>query len=349
MRVDTRTAQWEGPRRDPRVAFKPMILQVSAQMFLVILVGWLARRRGYLSAESTSALGRLIIDVTVPALIFTQVLKTMDQAVLLQQWYVPLLGAGFILAGQLVGSALAPFVAPKLQQPTVIFLVALSNWTFLPLPIAQALFGAAGTQAVLLMNIGAQALLWTLCVWRLARNAADTPSTLKLLMNPGLVATAASVLLLLANAPVASWAKGVGAATGATLVLRNGFSALEMVASLTVPLSMLVTGGQLAGAAERGLRLTRPIVGVLAGRLLLTPLLMVLALAATQRAGLRMAPIPVHVAALIAGMPAAVSCGAFCDRYGGDVDLATQVVFASTLAGLVTVPVLDGLLRWVAM
>lgn len=321
-----------------------MILQVSAQMFLVILIGWLARRRGYLSAESTSALGRFIIDVTFPALIFTQVLKTMDQTVLLQQWYVPLLGAGFILAGQLVGSVMAPWLAPKPQQPTFIFVVALSNWTFLPLPIAQALFGEAGTQAVLLMNIGAQALLWTLCVWRLGKNAAKKPPTLQLLLNPGLIATAASLALVLTNAQLTGWAKQTEAATGARVVLKTAFDALAMVASLTVPLSMLVTGGQLAGAAERGLRLSKPIVAVLAGRLILTPLVMVLALVAAQRAGLRMAAIPVHVAALIAGMPAAVSCGAFCDRYGGDVDMATQVVFASTLLGLATVPVLDGVL-----
>ena len=141
-----------------------MILQVSAQMFLVILVGWLARRHGYLSAESTAALGRLIIDVAFPALIFVQVLRTMDAALLRAQWYVPLLGAAFILAGQLVGDVLARFFAEPRLQPTLIFVVALTNWVFLPLPIAQALFGDAGTQAVLLMNVGAQTLLWTLCI-----------------------------------------------------------------------------------------------------------------------------------------------------------------------------------------
>ncbi len=318
-----------------------MILQVSAQMFLVILVGWLARRRGYLTAESTAALGRLVIDVTFPALIFTQVLKTMNQSLLLQQWYVPLLGAAYILAGQLVGSALAPWLAPKLQRPTVIFLVAMTNWTFLPLPICQALFGDAGTQAVLLMNIGAQTLLWTLCIWRLGRHAAERPKTMTLLLNPGLLATAASVLLVLADAPVTPWARAAGPADGLTLAARVLFDALGVVASLTVPLSMLVTGGQLAGALARGLRLSRPLWGVLIGRLLLTPVLLTAGLLAARHAGVVLAPVPLHVACLIAGMPAAVSCGAFCERFGGDTDLATQVVFTSTLVGLATLPVLE--------
>ncbi len=326
-----------------------MILQVSVQMFLVILVGWLARKRGYLTGESTSALGRLIIDVTFPALIFVQVLRTMDIAVLRAQWYVPLLGAGFILAGQAVGSMLAPVFAPKAQRPTLLFLVALTNWVFLPLPICQALFGEAGMQAVLLMNVGAQALLWTLCVWRLGAHAAEKPHPLRLLLNPGLLATAASVALILAGVPTDVWAKGIGQPVGAQIVAKTLFDALHMVATLTVPLSMLVTGSQLADAAARGLHLQRPALAAVGGRLVLTPLLMTLALVLAKQAGADMAAIPVHVACLIAGMPAAVSCGSFCERYGGDVNLATQVVFASTLAGLATVPLLEGLLHLVGI
>jgi predicted permease len=317
-----------------------MILQVSAQMFLVILVGWLARRRGYLSAESTAALGRLIIDVAFPALIFVQVLRTMDAALLRAEWYVPLLGAAFIVAGQLVGDVLARFFAEPRLRPTLIFVVALTNWVFLPLPIAQALYGDAGTQAVLLMNVGAQTLLWTLCVWRLARHSPEKPDVRQVLLNPGLIATVASLALVLAGAHVA---------TSEQVVVKTLFAAGSMVATLTVPLSMLVTGSQLAHAAERGLRLTRPVVAAMTGRLVLTPLLLAVVLLLAQKFGAQMAPVPVHVACLIAGMPAAVSCGAFAERFGGDVELATRVVFFSTVVALVTLPALEAVLLAVGM
>ena len=322
-----------------------MILQVSAQMFLVILVGWLARKRGYLSEESTAALGRLVIDVTFPSLIFVQVLRTMSPAVLRAQWYVPLLGAAFILAGQTVGSLLAPFWAPKAQRPTLVFVVALTNWVFLPLPICQALFGEAGTQAVLLMNVGAQALLWTLCVWRLGSHAETRPSARQLLLNPGLLATVAALTLVLSGVALDAWAKGVGEPLGMQRVVKTAFDALAMVATLTVPLSMLVTGSQLAHAVARGLRVTRTGMAVLLGRLALTPALMLLGVLLARQLGAQPAAVPVHVACLIAGMPVAVSCGSFCERYGGDVALATQVIFTSTALGLLTVPALEVVLR----
>ena len=322
-----------------------MILRVSAQMFLVILVGWLARRRGYLSAESTAALGRFIIDLAFPALIFVQVLRTMDAALLRSEWYVPLLGVAFIVAGQLVGSALAPLVAERAQRPTLIFVIALTNWVFLPLPVAEALFGVAGTQAVLLMNVGAQTLLWTLCVWRLAANAEEKPAALQALLNPGLLATALSLALVLSEVPIQAWVKGVGEPQGAEILAKTLFDALAMVATLTVPLSMLVTGSQLAHAADTGLRMTKPVATAVVGRLLLTPLLLAAGLGALQHLGVRMAAVPVHVAVLIAGMPAAVSCGAFAQRYGGDVELATRVVFFSTVLGLATLPLLELALR----
>jgi predicted permease len=52
-----------------------------AAMFLVIVVGWMARRRGFLAAEFTATLSRLVVDVAFPALVFTQLLRTVDAAV----------------------------------------------------------------------------------------------------------------------------------------------------------------------------------------------------------------------------------------------------------------------------
>ena len=56
-----------------------VLLQIAA-MFLVILLGWVVRRRAYLTAETTSALSRFLVDVTIPALILTQMLSTINSA-----------------------------------------------------------------------------------------------------------------------------------------------------------------------------------------------------------------------------------------------------------------------------
>ena len=58
-----------------------VVLIKIAGMFLVILAGWLARRRGYLSQEAGSILSRIVVDAAFPALVFTQMLRTVDATV----------------------------------------------------------------------------------------------------------------------------------------------------------------------------------------------------------------------------------------------------------------------------
>ena len=62
-----------------------VFLKIAA-MFLVIVGGWLARRRGLLAADSTATLSRLVVDVAFPALVFTQMLRTVDAAAVRDGW-----------------------------------------------------------------------------------------------------------------------------------------------------------------------------------------------------------------------------------------------------------------------
>jgi len=55
-----------------------VVLVKIAAMFLVIVAGWLARRRGFLAADFTAMLSRLVVDVAFPALVFTQMLRTVN-------------------------------------------------------------------------------------------------------------------------------------------------------------------------------------------------------------------------------------------------------------------------------
>src|SRR5208283_3839200 len=120
-----------------------VLLNVAA-MFLVILAGWLARRRKALSGETTATLSRFVVDVTFPALCFAQMLKSVDAPALRAGWFAPLLGAAVLLVGEVVGLCTAGLFCRQAQRATFVFLVSISNWVYLPLPIAQGLYGEEG-------------------------------------------------------------------------------------------------------------------------------------------------------------------------------------------------------------
>lgn len=319
-----------------------VVLIKIAGMFVLILAGWWMRRRGWLGMEAGAALSRIVVDLAFPALVFSQMVRTVDAAALRQDWLLPLLPGVLVLVAWLAGLALAPLAAPGAQRNTLLFLVTSPNWVFLPLPIAEALYGGAGVRLVLLCNVGAQTALWSIGVWIL--HGSLRQALRGLAVNVGLWATlggAAAALALPALRGLGDLHASAGSVPGILgAALLDG---VTMVGSLTIPLSLLVTGAQL-GAAPLALRRPSPALwGVLAGRLLLAPLATLGLGLLLARAGLRLPDVTRMVVLLVAAMPVAIVCSAMAERFGGDAELAAQSVFLSTLASLATVPALFGL------
>ena len=316
-----------------------IVLIKIAGMFVVIMVGWLARRRGTVTDAVTATLSRTVVDVAFPALVFTQMLRTVDAAVLRKDWLLPLIPVVIVIVAYLVGLAMAPLFGGKDQRRTVLVLIVSPNWVFLPLPIAEALYGAAGVRVVLLCNVGAQLALWSFGVWIL--HGKISQAIRNLATNIGLWATGGGIALALAFPAVrdlgnlASAGSSVGGVVGAAL-----FDALAMVGSLTIPLSLLAIGAQLGALPVSVRKLPASLWGVLLARLVAAPLVTVGLGVALARAGLRLPDVTRLVVVLIAAMPVAIVCSVMAERYGGDTQLAAQAVFTSTFFSLLTVPAL---------
>ena len=319
-------------------------------MFLVMLVGWLARRRAYIDARTTATLSTFTTDVALPSLIFTQMLSTVDARTLRESWAVPLLAAAVLVVGQIVGWAGWRLFATRRQAPTFIFVVAICNWIYLPLPIVSDLYKAEGIRVLLLCNIGVQVVLWTMGVATLRGGKVDIRSLAGLLRNPGLIATLAGIVVALtmpvgtpshamSQVPTDLW--GIGRMGGTAI-----FEAMVMIGSLTIPLSLLVTGAQMGAIPLAGSVPGRAVTGVMLLRLIVVPLVFIGALWLAIRAGCPVPRLPLAVTFLIAAMPVAVSCSILAERFGQDTPLAAQSIFYSTLLSIVTVPAVFAVFNW---
>ena len=115
--------------------------------------------------------------------------------------------------------------------------------------------------------------------------------------------------------------------------------ALEFVGNVTVPLSLLFVGSLLAGI-PLGRMLASPRLWILtAVRLLALPgaLCFLLRWMGTD-------PLILGVAVIQMAMPAAVNGSLLCMEYGGDAECMAQITFVSTLASIVTIPIIAALL-----
>ena len=173
-----------------------------------------------------------------------------------------------IVVAYFVGLLLSPVFSGKAQRNTFIFLVAIPNWVFLPLPIAQALYGDTGVRTVLLCNAGAQVVLWSFGVWIL--HGSMRQAAKNLLTNIGLWATAVGIAMALLF-PAARDLETVNPAALSPGMMLPGalVQALAMVGSLTIPMSLLAIGAQLGELTIAVHRFPKVLWGVLLSRLLI--------------------------------------------------------------------------------
>lgn len=312
-----------------------------AVMALIMVVGWWANRRGVLSTDVARGLGILVVEVSFPALIFVQMLRTVTLRELSHGWWIPVFAIIALFAAGLAGRLLLrPFSVSDIQGRSFIFLIATPNWVFLPLPIAESLYGSDGVRFVLLFNLGAQIALWTAAPALLQGMGGRSGGLRALLTNRGVGATVAGVLTALLWPGAASAGLNLRSTDGlVTHVMNAVMNALDMLGALTIPMSLLVTGGQLACLNRSAPISRRTLSGVLFGRLLLAPALVIVPLRLVAWAsGWRITEVEYISAAIILSMPTAISCPMFIERYGGSRELGAMSILYSTLAGLVTVP-----------
>ena len=119
-----------------------------------------------------------------------------------------------------------------------------------------------------------------------------------------------------------------------------------MLGSLTIPLSLIVTGAQLGGLPMTDHRPSSSLAGVLVSRLFLAP---AATIALVQLAGLigwALPDVPRMTMYIIAATPVAISRSIFTERFGGDTSLAARSIFCSTFLSILTTPIIVLLVGW---
>ncbi|MBZ5637317.1 MAG: AEC family transporter [Acidobacteriia bacterium] len=318
-----------------------LVLFKILSLLPVIGIGWVAARRGWLAGGAVSSMSRLAVDVALPALTFTQLVRTVSRDSILASGLLPVAGAALFLLGAAAGFAVAPFFCDRATRPTFVFLVALANSIYLPLPIAQALYGGEGVRTVLLCEVGTRVAVFSVGLAILIGRKPDARSVREILVHPGLLSALAGIAapLLFPGLRALPDLDPRGAAPAAMAGYAS-FQALDLAGALTIPLALLVTGAKLEEVTRGGAALKRATWGVLLARLLAAPAAVAALLFLAQAAGAKLDEVPRRVVFLVACMPVAVNCGVFTERYGGDSTLAARSTFASTLLGVLTIPLL---------
>lgn len=281
--------------------------------FLLIACGFLLCRYTVLDRPIWEGAERLVYYLLFPVLLFNSIVKTPLQPT--QTLGLAAVGVGVIFCGVVLAFALKrwPGVDARLHASGA--QIAFRFNSYIALALAERLGGSQGVAWMALLIALCVPLANVAAVWSLARHGGHDYLR-EIARNPLIISTVAG---LLANTAGLTFPEAV-----ATTLQRIGVAAL--------PIGLLAVGAGLrAGGLKKGPGLAATLLAI---RHVALPAIglgitLLLALPPAQR----------HIAVLFAAMPTASSAFVLASRMGGDGPYVAALVTASTLLGMVSIPV----------
>ncbi|MCI8811804.1 MAG: hypothetical protein HFG12_00985 [Oscillibacter sp.] len=288
---------------------------------LVILfamaMGFLAHRLGYFNSETDQRLSKVVLNITMPAMIVAAVITGDTLPELAEVLAVLKVAAVFYLLEMVFALA-----APRLlggtpgQKGVWRFGLVFGNIAFIGYPVATALFGPGALFYAVILAMPFNLLSYTLGPLMLV---GAKRFQWKQLITP---CTTAAVLGLFFALTRLRPPALVG-------------ECLAFVGNVTVPLSLLVVGSLLAGLPMGQVFKSPRLWCLSALRLLVLPGVLYIILRALGTESLLLGITVIEMA-----MPVAINGSMLCLEYGGDKECMAQATLLTTAASIITIPLI---------
>ena len=236
------------------------LIPTSLCLFLLILVGFVARKAKIIDADLTKGLSTVVVKVAQPFLIIYSITKLDFSALNLKNG---LLVLGFGILSHALTIALAFILFSRIkdidEKKIYQFAFTFCNCAFIGFPILNSLFGEIGlfygAFYVISYNLG----VWSFGVWLMSKGKAESGVTVrKIFINAGTVPCFIGLALYIVQIPLPDFL----------------MTAMDTMGSLCTPLSLIVTGSLVAALPLREFFLNPKFYGFLAVKLVALPLLL---------------------------------------------------------------------------
>ena len=302
-------------------------------IFLVVLLGFYLKRKGWIPDEFTKLLPKFITSIVLPPFLLRSVTGTFQQDQLLGLLtgiWVPALSV-FISFG--LGALLGQlFKVHAGRRGCFRVAIATSNTMNIGLPINVALFGETAIPYVLLYFFVNCTFFWTIGNYTIAHDGESASvkmfsmASLKQIFSPPLIGFFIGIALVLLD-----WHLPV--------FLDKAF---KYVGDMAIPLFLIFIGITLTEISPGELKPEKDSVLVLLGRFVISPLT-IIALS-------YIFPIPAlarDVFIIQASLPVMLNAALIAAYYKADAKFMTVVVSGSTLLSIITIPLWAVLASWI--
>lgn len=298
-----------------------VVTNTVATMFLVICVGYMARKLKFFDGEFQKKLSNLIICIAQPFLIIHSIMNIeYSDAKLKEGFFILLIGVGIHAVTAAIAFMVTLCYKNNDEHTITEFGILFANCGFLGIPVLKALFGDIGGFWAAFYIIIFNVIQWTYGMTILGRGRANIKINLKnMLVNYGTTPCLIGITLFILRVKLPSPFMG----------------ASYYIGSLCTPVSMLIVGGTIATIPIKRLVSNIKVYYMGAVKLFLVPVTIILL---CKLIGLSNDMI--MFAAVMSALPTAANVAMFGERYNISPDYASHTVGMITLLSAVSVPIM---------
>ena len=305
-------------------------LEFCLQMLIVMGVGVLVGKIGIADEGFTRRFSALLVNVLIPCMAFTVMIEQFS----MEELSMGLAMMACCIAVLLVGLFLAILVRAIRRKKddtagVIIPCVMFMNANFVGFPVIQALYGDAALVYANFFMLPYRLVFYTVMPMLFNGNGKESgrcalKGILKSCNNPGIYAALIGLAITLLKIPVPS------------VIL----SVTKMLGNAAMPLGMMVCGMFVSGIRFKDAFMSGGCILTVVCRNILVPALVWLLMLFLGVDGILL-----RLSVIFAALPIPSLAAPFAMQYGRNSGLAASMVFASTAACIVTIPLWGALLN----
>lgn len=300
-----------------------VVISQMLELFLILALGYIAAKKKVVSPHFGSQLSNFILSITLPCMMLASVATmpedTNNKDVVMM----------FIIA--ILFYVVMPFIAYfitrilmviKEDRHLYMYMTIWSNIGFMGFPVIASIFGEGAIFYATIFNLIFNVSNFTLGIMLMSKEGRKALDFKKFL-SPGMLSSIVAVMMFAAGLRLPELLNDTVKTVGAT----------------TTPLAMVVIGIALSDISVRSVFTEFRLYPYVVIKQILLPLLAWVILK-----NVITSPYLLGIVIVIIAMPVATSSVLFANRYENNVALATKGVFITTLASVVTIPMISYLL-----
>lgn len=298
-------------------------LESILSIVAMIVLGYYLARRGLFGEGVSELFSRIVINVSLPAMMVSNLLTAFDRKNLYSAGRGIIIPFASMTICYLIASVITKLMKVKPKRKGIFqAMFFASNTVFIGMPVNLALFGEKSIPYVLFYYAANTTLFWTLGMYGISRDKEEhkgqSINTAKMIFSPPFLGFLAGVIMVIME------------------IRLPGFimDSCKYIGNLTTPLSLFFIGITFSTIDFKSIKPDKDMAALLFGRFVVSPLTVyILSL---------FIPVPSLMAKVFiiqSAMPVNVQSAIVSKAYNIDYQYATVMVTVSTVLSVIFIPV----------